>query len=176
MFIDRSQYGVIGWPIQFPASSKSCGCKKYPYPSSAEVVGSSNPLPLASRVILALTDAASRIDNPLHPRRRNEIINDARTFHREKDLQDIVDEDTFVRGVLAAWRPDREDVEDIPDLTPIEAAALLHEVTGTTWQQIKRLPRDFHIVLVTCCFAAVAQSVLPVVWQPLGSYIYINLY
>ncbi|KAI9765994.1 MAG: hypothetical protein M1840_007001 [Geoglossum simile] len=98
------------------------------------------------------------IDNPLHPRTREEITQDARTFHNEKKLQHIVDVDPFIRAVLAAWHPDPKDIQRIPQLTEIERDGLLKEGDGTTWEQIKRLPRDFHIVLATCCFAAVAQG------------------
>ncbi|ETI25563.1 hypothetical protein G647_02337 [Cladophialophora carrionii CBS 160.54] len=97
-------------------------------------------------------------DNPLRGLTDIAVKADASTFHRNHDLHEIVDVETFVRGALAAKDPDEEAYDSIEGLTPIERQALIRENARGVLRQLRRLSKDFHVVLATCCLAAITQG------------------
>ncbi|KAF2839531.1 MFS general substrate transporter [Patellaria atrata CBS 101060] len=98
------------------------------------------------------------IDNPLRQQTPRQTGEDARAFHSQHNLEDVVDVETFVRAALAARDPDPEAYRNIQGLTYIERRELDKEGEGGILHQILHLPRDYWINLATCCFAAITQG------------------
>ena len=67
----------------------------------------------------------------------------------------MVDEDVFVRAALVAMDPDA--YPEVEGLTAIERQALDAEQFNSFWQNMKSLTKEFRLLLLTCCIAAVVQ-------------------
>ncbi|KAI9688236.1 MAG: hypothetical protein M1822_001742 [Bathelium mastoideum] len=99
------------------------------------------------------------IDNPLLHRTKRQVEEDARSFHAHHDLDQVVDVDVFVRGALLAREQDDSDsCVLVEGLTNIERRALDKEFTPGFLHHIKQLPKEFRIILATCCLAACTQG------------------
>ena len=84
---------------------------------------------------------------------------DARNFHAHHQLDEVVDVDIFIRGaLLAREQDDSEACKRVEGLTKIELRALESEYTPGFLHHIKQLPKEFRIILSTCCLAALTQG------------------
>ena len=67
--------------------------------------------------------------------------------------------DTFIKGaIIARERDDLEACKKVEGLTEIEIRALDKEYTPGFWHQLKQLPKEFRVILSTCCLAALTQG------------------
>ncbi|KAI9750510.1 MAG: hypothetical protein M1815_001732 [Lichina confinis] len=95
------------------------------------------------------------VDNPLRYQTRAEARTNAKHFHERHELGKVVDEDVFIRAALVAMDPDA--YMEVEGLTEIERRALDEEQSNSFWQNMKSLTKEFRVLLLTCCLAAVVQ-------------------
>ncbi|KAI9694375.1 MAG: hypothetical protein M1820_008975 [Bogoriella megaspora] len=118
------------------------------------------PLPAPPGVGAPIAEGYTQalIDNPLIHRSVRQVKEDAVTFHEYHRLDEVIDVETFVRGAQLARESDPESYTQIVGLTKIERRALEKEDTSGFWHHIRRLPKEFRIILATCCLAAITQG------------------
>ncbi len=98
------------------------------------------------------------IGNPLRRVAEEHVVEWIKAFHKENNLDSVVDVATLIRGALLARQEEIFRTHETADgtLTEVEKAALNKEKATTIWTET----RELKIILLNCSLGSVLQGMV----------------